>query len=66
MSAWPRSTLAAGYYLYIVSDPLGKPSLNIVRNPVARMQPDAELHGEVKYAYYSSTWHAVSDEEVKL
>lgn len=58
--------LGSGYYLYIVSDPLGKPSLNIVRNPAARMQPDAELHGEVKYAYYKSTWHAVSDEEVKL
>ena len=49
-----------------VSDPLGKPSLNIVRDPASRMQPDAELHGDVKYAYYESTWRAVSDEEVSL
>lgn len=58
--------LGGSYYLYIVSDPLGKPSLTIVRNPAAKMQPDAELHGDVKYAYYQSTWRAVSDEEITL
>jgi len=58
--------LRGGYYLYIVSDPLGKPTLNIVRDPASRMQPDAELHGDVKYVYAESTWRAVSDEEVSL
>lgn len=58
--------LGGGYYLYIVSDPLGQPALNIVRNPAARMQPDAELHGDVTYAYYQSSWRAASDEEITL
>lgn len=58
--------LGAGYYLYIVEDPLGKPKLTILRDPLSKMKHDHELFGGVRYVFNHTTWHSARDEEIVL
>lgn len=58
--------LGPAYYLYVVRDPLGAARLSIIRNPAARMTPDATLYGNRRYVYKAATWQAATDEEAAL
>lgn len=55
--------LAASYYLYIVTDPLGAAALSIVRDPLAKMQHDDVLYGGARYGYDERTWRPAAEEE---
>jgi len=57
----------ASYYLYIVTDPLGRrPSLTIIRDPWAKMTHDDILYSGARYVYNATTWRAAADEESNL
>ncbi len=57
----------AGYYLYVVSDPLGeRPALTIIRDPWAKMTHDDILYSGARYVYNAATWRAAADEETPL
>jgi superfamily II DNA or RNA helicase len=55
--------LGTAYYLYVVSEPLTKPEVNIIRNPYARLQPDEVLTSGVRYSFDRATWTAATDEK---
>ena len=56
--------LGPSYCLYIVSDPLGRPRLTIIHDPLSKMTHDRVLYGGVRYGYEERTWRAAGDEEI--
>ncbi len=58
--------LGPHYYLYIVAEPLGRPRLTIVHDPLSKMHHDHIMYSGARYAFDSATWRAAADEEIEL